>query len=419
MAKFSDSSSPFVVLLQKNYGLYTAGSTISLFGMWAHKLAVAWLAWELTGSSFWVGMVAAADLVPTLFVTPFAGVAADRYDRRIISQITQVLGMGQALVLAWLVLTGRMTEHSDIWWLMGWSLFLGIVWAFNTAARLSMVPNLVEHSFIPPAVAINSAIFNLARIVGPAMGAWIIFRWGVGEAFLFNAFTFLFFIAALHVLRPVRKEESARGTTGVWSAAADGLIYARRHPGIGPMLILLLAVAMGGKALLELLPEFADSVFGRGERGLGELTATSGVGALIAAVWLANRGHIRGLTQMTIGALLLSAGSIFTFALSDNYPLALAGIFMLGVAGVFGGTATQTLMQHVVEGGMRARVMSLYGMIHRGAPALGAVVMGAMAEVIGIQAAAASGGILCLAAWVILSRKSKQLAAVFEAGPGK
>ena len=414
MARLRDSSEAITVLLQRDFGLYTLGSTISLFGMWAHRLAAAWLAWQLTGSSFWVGMIAFAELVPTVFLTPFAGVLADRFDRRVITLITQVLGMGQAAALGWMMLAGYLVDYRDVWWLIGWTAFLGIVWSFNTAARLSMVPNLVEHHFIPPAIAINSAIFNLARIVGPALAAWIILFWGIGVAFLFNAVTYIGFIWALAIVRVVRTEESPRASKGVMADAAGGLSYASRHPGIGPMLLLLLAAAMGGKSLLELLPEFADQIFNRGEQGLGELTATAGVGALIAAVWLAHRGRISGLTPLTIQFLLVAAISVFGFVATSWYPLALAALFMLGVAGIFCGTATQILMQHIVEGSMRARVMSLYGVIHRGAPAIGAVAMGALAELVGIRIAVSTGGVLCVVAWVWMKRGQERLRAVFE-----
>jgi len=402
------------VLSQWNYGVYTAGSTISLFGMWAHRLAAAWLAWELTHSSFWVAMVVVADLIPTLFLTPFAGVLADRYDRRHMSIISQVMGMFQACVLGWMYLAGKFTEAADIWWLIGWTAFLGVAWALNTAARLSMVPNLVEHNFIPPAVALNSAIFNLGRVVGPASGAFIIDQWNVGIAFLFNAATFIFFIVALWIIRQVRNDEKPASGAGMMDQLAEGIKHAARHPGIGPALVLLIAMAMGGKALLEILPEFADQVFDRGASGLGEITAVSGVGGLIAAMWLAQRGHVRGLTRITILALLITGLSIFGFVVTDWYPLALFSIFVLGITGIYGGTATQTLMQHAVDGAMRGRVMSLYGVIHRGAPALGALVMGIAAEIIGIRWGVALGGILCLGVWLWMLTKSKTAAAALE-----
>jgi MFS family permease len=402
------------VLSQWNYGVYTAGSTISLFGLWAHRLAAAWLAWELTHSSFWVGMVVFADLIPTLFLTPFAGVLADRYDRRHLAIISQVMGMVQAIVLGWMYLDGQLATKDDIWWLVGWTLFLGIAWALNTAARLSMVPNLVEHNFIPPAVALNSAIFNLGRVVGPVSGALIIDQWNVGIAFIFNAVTFVFFIAALMVIRPVRTEEKPAGGAGMLAQSLEGIKHAARHPGIGPAMVLLIAMAMGGKALLEVLPEFADEVFARGASGLGELTAASGVGGLIAAMWLAQRGSVKGLTRITIIALLITGLSIFGFVATAWYPLALFSIFVLGVTGIYGGTATQTLMQHAVEGSMRGRVMSLYGVIHRGAPAIGALAMGAAADVIGIRWSVAAGGVLCLATWVWMLKRSATASEALE-----
>ena len=402
------------VLSQWNYGIYTAGSTISLFGLWAHRLAAAWLAWELTQSSFWVGMVVFADLIPTLFLTPFAGVLADRYDRRHMSIASQLMGMFQACVLGYMYLAGDFTQESDIWWLIGWTTFLGIAWALNTAARLSMVPNLVEHNFIPPAVALNSAIFNLGRVVGPISGALIIDQWNVGVAFLFNAVTFIFFILALCFIRQVRSEEKPAGGAGVWAQSIEGFKYAANHPGIGPAMVLLIAMAVGGKALLEVLPEFADEVFARGAAGLGELTAVSGVGGLIAAIWLASRGDVMGLTRITIIALLVTGLSIFGFVVTNWYPLALLSIFVLGVAGIYGGTATQTLMQHAVEGAMRGRVMSLYGVIHRGAPALGALAMGTIAEITGIRWGVSLGGILCLVTWLWMLKRSKVAAAALE-----
>lgn len=415
MTGLRESSAAIEVLLQRNFGLYTLGGAISLFGMWAHKLAAAWLAWQLTQSSFWVGAVAFCELIPTLLLTAYAGVIADRYDRRIITLVSQILGMLQAFLLGWLVLSGRLNGPEDIWWLLGLTFFLGVVWAFNTAARLSLVPNLVEPRFMPPAVAINSVMFNLARIIGPAVAGLIMARWGVGEAFIFNGVTFVGFIVVLLIVRPVRSEESRKGKGGALAQSLEGFSYARNHPGIRPMLLMLIAIAVGGKALLELLPEFADHIFQRGTAGLAELTVAAGVGALIAAVWLAGRGRVEGLTRLVGFAVLAAAIAIVGFAASDWFPLALASIAMLGGAGVIGGTGTQTLMQHAVEGGMRGRVMSLYGVVHRGGPAVGALAMGALADLISIRFAVGLGALLCLATWLWFVRRLSATAAAAEA----
>ena len=414
MAMYSESDGRYAVLLQYHYGVYTAGSTVSLFGMWAHKLAVAWLAWELTRSSLWVGAVAFSELVPSLILAPYAGVIADRYDRRLITIISQLFGMLQAVLLGWLMLTGRLSEAADVWWLVAMSGFLGVVWSFNTAARLSMVPNLVAHRYILPAIAFNSAIYNLARIVGPALAGFIMVRWGVGEAFLFNALTFSVFIVTLLMIRQVRTEESRRGSGGAFAQSIEGLAYARRHAGIRPMLIILMAFAFGGKSLLELLPEFADHVFGRGTQGLADLTVAAGTGALIASVWLAGRGTVIGLTDLVVKALLVLALAVSGLIVTDWFPLALGSMALLGAAGVIGGTGTQTLMQHVVDGGMRGRVMSLYGLIHRGGPAVGALTMGAAADLVGIRVAAASGTILCIGLWLWMIGRQKMTVSVLE-----
>ncbi|MEK9683874.1 MAG: MFS transporter [Rhodospirillaceae bacterium] len=415
MVRKSEKPSSFKVVLQKNYGLYTAGSTISLFGMWAHKLAAAWLAWDLTGSSFWVGAVAFAELVPTLILTPFAGVLAERYDRLRLTTFSQICGLVQSSVLGWMALSGQFSEYRDVYWLVAWSAFLGVVWSVNTAARLSVVPNLVVRDDVPSAVALNSAIFNLARVIGPAMGGWMIAIWGLGEAFLFNAVTYIFFIVALIFVRPVRDDRRPRTGVGIFIQAADGIRYATKHPGIGPMLVLLTAMAIGGKSLLELMPEFADHVFKVGKVGLGYLTATAGAGGLLAAIWLTARGRVEGLTVITISALAVTAVAVFSFVATDWFPLALVSVFLLGVTGICGGTTTQTLMQHAVDESVRGRVMSLYGMIHRGAPALGALLMGAMAELIGIRFAVAVGGFFCVAVWIWLAPRTLEIRNILEA----
>ncbi len=386
------------------------GSTISLIGMWVQRIAIGWLTWELTGSATWLGLVAFADLFPTVLLTPFAGVVADRHDRLRITILSQYLAMVQAVLLAALTLTGNIT----IWWLLGLSLFVGVVWSFNTAARLSMIPNLVERRYIPSAVALNAAAFNVARFIGPALAGAIMAIWGVGEAFLLNAATFIIFIVTLRKMRLINPETGGTARGGILAQAFDGIAYARRHPGIGPILVLLIAMAVGVKPVLELLPGFADAVFHRGIEGLAQLTASAGLGALITAIWLAQRGRMTGLTRIALAALAISAALIVAFTATDWYPLGLAACFCFGVTITMAGTATQSLMQNAVEGHMRGRVMSLYGLVYRGAPAVGALVMGAVADLIGLRWALASGAVICVAAWIWLARRRAAMTQALE-----
>jgi predicted MFS family arabinose efflux permease len=331
------------------------------------------------------------------------------------SIVTQALGMLQAFALAALTFSGLI----DRWSLLFLTLFIGIVWAFNTAARLSMVPNLMEPRHVPSAIALDSAVFNLARFIGPALAGFLYDTVGPGMSFLLNGVTFSIFLFTLFKCRMLRDERSGIAGGGVFTQALEGIRYAARHPGIGPILILLIALALGVKPVLELLPGVTGAVFELSATGLGGLMSVSAVGAIIASLWLAQRGTADGLTRVVLGTLLFGSVSIFGFTATDNYLLGLVGVFFVGAAIVLGGTGTQTLMQNAVEGAMRGRVMSLYGLIYRGVPAVGALAMGSAAEFIGFQAALACGGVLCLGVFLWMLRHRHSMTLALEGGAGR
>ena len=398
MARFGNLQNITAALKQRNFAWYISGGTISLFGIWAQRLTIGWLTWELTQSGFWLGLMAFADLFPTVLLTPIAGVVADRVDRRIMSIITQSLGLLQALTLA--VLT--FLDLIDEWSLLLLTFFIGVVWAFNTAARLTMVPNLLEPEHVPSAIAIDSVVFNIARFIGPAIAGYLYDAVGPGMSFLLNSITFSIFVFTLFKCRMVRDERRGSTTDSVFAQAAEGIRYVARHPGIGPILIIVIALAFGVKPILELLPGVTGAVYKLSATGLGWMMSVSAVGAILGSFWLAQRGTPVGLTRVVIGTLLVGALSIFAFTATDRFAMGLVGVFFIGAAVVLGGTGTQTLMQNAVDGAMRGRVMSLYGLIYRGVPALGALAMGAAAEFVGFRASLAGGGIVCLGAliWV-------------------
>ena len=404
MARFGNLDNITAALKQRNFAWYISGGSIALFGIWAQRLTIGWLTWELTHSGLWLGMMAFADLFPTVLLTPIAGVVADRVDRRVMSIITQSLGMLQAFTLAGLTYFDLIDE----WSLLLLTFFIGVVWAFNTAARLSMVPNLLEPEHVSSAIALDSAVFNIARFVGPAIAGYLYDAVGPEMSFLLNGVTFSIFVFTLFMCRMVRDERRGLSKGGVFSQAADGIRYAARHPGIGPMLIVVIALAFGVKPVLELLPGVTGAVYKLSATELGWMMSISAVGAILGSFWLAQRGTPVGLTRVVIGTLLVGAMSIFGFTATDQYVFGLIGVFFIGAAVVLGGTGTQTLMQNAVDGAMRGRVMSLYGLIYRGVPALGALAMGSAAEFIGFQAALASGGIVCIGAlvWVYGRRRS-------------
>jgi predicted MFS family arabinose efflux permease len=413
MARFANLDAITAALKQRNFAWYFAGSSIGLIGIWGQRLTISWLAWEFTRSGFWLGVVVAADLLPTIFFAPIAGVVADRVNRHRMMFVTQFLGMLQALTLAALAFSGLL----DIWCLVGLTMFIGIVWAFNTAARLSMVPNLLEPQHVPSAVAMDSAIFNLARFIGPMVAGYLIAGVGAGPTFLINGITFAVFLVCLLQARMIRDERGARSTANILVQATEGIRYAVKHPGIRPVLILIIALAIGIKPTLELLAGVTDTVYNLGPTGLGNLMAASAVGATIAAVWLAQRGTVVGMTRIVISALLLGIVSLFAFTATQSFVFGLVCASFIGAAIVVGGTGTQTLMQNAVDGAMRGRVMSLYGMVYRGGPALGAFAMGSAAEFIGFQSALACGGVIGAGALVWVFRQRKIMVSALEGPP--
>lgn len=415
MARFGNLDSITAALKQRNFAWYISGGSIALFGIWAQRLAIGQLTWDLTHDPAMIGLMAFADLFPTVILTPLAGVVADRVDRRVMSIITQTLGMLQAFALAALMFLGMV----NVYVLLGLTFFIGVVWAFNTAARLSMVPNLMEPEHVSSAIALDSAVFNLARFVGPPIAAFLYVAIGPQWLFFFNGMTFAIFVFTLFKCRLLRDERGLAGSGNVLAQAVEGIRYAARHPGIGPILIVVIAIALGVKPVLELFPAVNGAVYKMDPTGLGWMMSVSAVGAILGSIWLAQRGTAVGLTRYLMGNLIFAAVSLFGFCATDSYVLGLIGVFFIGIAVVIGGTGTQALMQNAVDGAMRGRVMSLYGMIYRGVPALGALAFGWSAKLIGLQVAIASGGIVCIGVFIWMLSRHKAVTQALEGAPSR
>ncbi len=393
-----------------NYGRYAAGNSISLVGTWMQRVAVGWLTWQLTESGAWLGIIAFADLFPTVLIAPLAGAAADRWDRLKTLKLGQAALSLQAAVLFVLTASGLIT----IWLLLGLSLFLGVVAAFNQPARLALVPSLVVRQDLPAAVAINSIIFNSARFVGAAAAGLIIVGVGTAAAFAVNALSYAIFLVVLSRIRlaPTAARQAHRG--GLMAEIAEGLGYVARHPGIGPLLLLLLAVSFGARPFVELLPGFAGAVFEAGAAGLAAMTSTVGLGAISGGLWLAQRDGRGGLTKVALSSPLVLAAALIMFVAAGTMKLALPALFVAGFAMVSGGVGTQTLLQLSVGGTLRGRVLSLYGLIFRGGPALGALVMGGLSEIVGLRLPLAGGACLAALAWALVWTRRHRLAAALE-----
>jgi len=388
-----------------------SGNAVSLLGLWLQRLAVGWLAWELTKSGFWIGAVAFGDLFPVVVLGPFGGVLADRIDRRLIVLVCHVLVLIEACALCALTAFG----HITIEWLFALTLFRGSIVGIHQPARLALVPALVRDEDVATAFAINSVTFNLARFVGPAIAGVVIIKFGVAHAFAANAASYLVMIGTLLCLRLPKQVFGESGNKSVVGEIADAVRYAVGHPAIGPMLLILFGLAFLARPILELLPGFAGAVFERGPGGLAILTSAAGLGAVVGGLWLALRGRLEGLTEITTVTFVLSGISVAAFAGTDSFVVGVSALTIASFAMVAVGIGTQTLIQAVVEDGMRGRILSFWGLILRGGPAVGAIIMGTLSEWVGFGLPLAVGGLICLAGGILALRSRNRLARLVKA----
>ena len=396
----------------RNYRVYTSGNAVSLIGTWLQRVAVGWLAWTLTHSGTWLGMMSLADLFPVVFLSPLAGALADRRDRVGIVRATQIAGSVQAGVLAILVYAGAIRIEI----LFGLTLLLGISNAIAQPSRLALIPTLVDRDALPSALAINAIVFNSARFIGPAIAGIVIANASVADAFALNAVSYLAFLVALANLRGI-PALAVGARQSALKASLEAYSYASRHPGIAPMLLLFAVTTIGTRGFVELFPGFADSVFHRGPQGLSMLTSTVGLGAICGGAWMLLRPAISGLTALVLGNTLIMSLAILAFTATDRFYLALACVFVAGTAMVMTGIGAQTLIQSAVDSRMRGRVMALYGMIFRAGPAVGAVLTGSLSERFGLRLPLAVGALISCSVWVFTWAKQKRIAASLESPP--
>lgn len=376
------------------------------------RVAVGWLAWQMTGSGFWLGIVAFFDLFPTVALSPISGTLADRYDRLKLIKLSQFAAMVQAILLAVLVGTGGLT----IGVLVVLAGLLGIVNAINQPARLALIPSLVERDTLASAIAFNSIVFNLARFIGPAAAGIALAHGGAVWAFGLNALSYVAFQVSLALLRPVAIDKRERGAS-LAGDALESYRYVARHPGLGPLFLILTLSSFGARAYIELLPGFAAAVFMRDASGLAMLTSSTGLGAMAAGFWMAGRAGIAGTLGRFLNSLWLLAASLLLFTATDIFWVGLVAVAIAGGALVVNGIAAQTLTQSAVDGSMRGRVLSMYGMLFRGGPALGALLMGSAATHVGLRLPLAGGAILCGGLWVWAVRHRARLTPALEGSP--
>lgn len=399
-----------------DYRAYTLGSVTSLVGTWVQRVALGWLTWDITHSYAWLGVIAFSDMFAMMLVAPIMGDLADRMDRLRLHIWAQVAMLIQAVVVVATYYAGL----ASIWVLLVLTLALGVMHAAHATSRLALVPNLVPREDLTPAIAINSLIFNLARFVGPAAAGIIIVTFGIGPAFVFNALTFFVFLWALLRIRNVRVENPDKATGGMWANIAEGVRYSVHHAGIGPMLVVLAVTAFTGRALPDLLAGYADGVFQRGAEGLAWLTSAMGLGATLSGFYLLSRDGVRGMTEMIMTNVLLMSLACITFAALGSFWASVPLLVVAGFAMNNSSIATLNLMQNAVHGSIRGRVMSIYSVIQTGAPAVGTLVIGAVAEVTGLPWPVTVSAGFGVVLWIVMLSRMAPIRAALEAeAPGE
>jgi MFS family permease len=407
-ADFSAISSAF---RNRNFAIYTAGYVISNTGLWVQRLAVGWLSWTLTESAFWVAAVALADLFPVVILGLFGGVVADRVSRLRVVVICQVVQSIQAVALFLLVAFDQIT----IGLLFGFTLILGASTGFDQPARQSLVYSLVRREDLTSAVAINSIVFNTARFIGPAIAGVVIAAFGIAPAFALNALSFLAVFVALAMLRIPTTEHISKHRRSVMQDLLLGLRYTRRHKVIGPLVAYALAFSLLIRPLNELLPAITELIFQHGASGLAVLTSARGVGALIAGLLLAKRTAVEGLTRNLIFAMLLGILSVFLLLATGNFWVGAFALVVFGYSVSTAGVGTVTMIQVTVDNRLRGRVLSLNGLIMRGVPSLGAIVMGWVADRAGLYWPIAAGAGLFVLIYLSAARWERGIRATAAA----
>ena len=399
------------VLAQRNARIFYGGSVTCWTGSWMQRVATDWLAWELTHSAFWVAVLAFCNLAPSVIVSPLAGAVADRVDRVRLTMASQFVAAGQAAILVLLILTGTIR----IEFMIALAACNGIAETFAQPARQCLVPGLVPRAFLPGAVALNSLTYNVARFIGPALSGPMIAAWGVVPPIACNCLAFLYASLSMHMLRldpSIRRGH--RSSFSVLHDALEGIRYASRHAGIGPLLLFAAAVGMLLRAVPEMLPPYVADLFGRDARGLATLASTMGFAALIGGFTVAIRGRLGGLTRLAVGAGLVLVLATASFVATRRFEIGVLCIAAMGAATTMHGISIQTLLQNAASPHMVGRVLSLWGMITRAAPAMGALAYGTAAGYLGLQAPVLIGCLLCALAWVFARARIARMAPLLE-----
>jgi MFS family permease len=384
-------------LRHRNYRLFFSGQGISLVGTWVTRIATSWLVYRLTGSELLLGVVGFAGQIPALILAPFAGVLVDRWDKHKMLVATQVLSMIQSLALALLAIPGIITVTHII--LL--QLFQGVIQAFDTPTRQSFVVEMLEDKAdLPNAIALNSVMVNLSRIIGPSLGGILIALIGEGWCFMLDAVSYLAVVWSLLAMRKLRMEQRTGGAS-VLEEFKEGLRYVSRFPPARAVLLLLALIAIMGTPYRVLMPAIAELVYHGGPHTFGALMTATGVGAVLGAAWLAARPSVRGLWRVLGRSAAVFGAALVLFALSHSFVVSLVLLALVGAGMMIAMASVNTILQTIVEQRLRGRVMAFYAVAFLGTAPIGSLLAGVLADHIGAPMTILLGGVACLVGAIV------------------
>jgi MFS family permease len=384
----------FSALAHRNFRLYILGQGVSIIGTWMQQVAMAWLVYELTGSPLWLGLVGFAGQIPALFLTPLAGSLIDRCERHRLLLLTQCVALVQGFVLAALTLTGLV----ETWHVICLAFLLGVINAFDQPTRQSFLSELVgKGNDLANAIALNSSVFNGARLVGPALAGLVLAVSGSGVCFLINGLSYLAVLGALLAMQLPRRERlPAQGH--LLGGVREGLVYAWQSMPIRSLLLLIGLFNMAGMAEMTLLPIVGAAVLHGDAATLALLSAAAGTGAFAAALFLASRRSVHGLDRWVIATPAVYGLGLLTFSFAGSLWAAALLLTATGFSLLMMTAGANTLMQTIVEEDKRGRVVSLYTTMVTGLSPVGGLLAGLLANQVGAPLTLRLAGLACLVA---------------------
>lgn len=397
-------SKGFGALACRDFRLFVFGNSLSLIGMWVQRVGAGWLVWEISHSSLWLGLLALADLFPTVFLAPIAGLMADRCDPRRVMLYCQCVAMAMAVLQACLILG----DASSMEWLLLVTLVTGIAGALCQPTRLSWISTLVPQQQLGSAVALTSLCFSLARFVGPAAAGALLLKLDSSALFFLSALGYAVFIVAIVRIPAGPRLLEDRPPSHWRRDATEGFRYLASDTPLRATFLILIACAVCLRGIPDMAPAIADAMSQRGAQGFASLVAVAGAGALAGGVWFSGRDATAPLARLIERHVLAASLCGLGLAFTQHFLVALILFFALGFSVVVTGIGAQTLIHLSVPPTMRGRVLALYGVIYRGGPALSALWLGVCAPLWGLRVALGAGALVCMAAYCATKLRARR-----------